>query len=172
MVRKIILTFPLLVSLFSCGQKLYKIETDKYGEPLLNDKAKYSFTEIPTLEDLKKIDTTAYYVQIFPDNLEREEIKKNPRIIIFHSDGFFKNESLLYFEKFDVHRGKNSLYYGGKYKICENVIQMEQFGKYPGYKKWYRRISNGKIDGNKIIFKDKNSVTIFEKRTGLPKIEK
>src|SRR5690606_40202633 len=79
MVKKIILIFPLLLSICGCGQKLYKIERDRYGEPILNDKAKYSFTEIPTLEDLKKIDTTAYYIQVFPDNLDREEIKKNPR---------------------------------------------------------------------------------------------
>ncbi|ODS89091.1 MAG: hypothetical protein ABS44_05730 [Chryseobacterium sp. SCN 40-13] len=171
MVKKIILIFPLLLSICGCGQKLYKIERDRYGEPILNDKAKYSFTEIPTLEDLKKIDTTAYYIQVFPDNLDREEIKKNPRIIIFHNDGFFKNESLLYFGKFDQHRGKNSVYYGGKYRINGNIIQLEQFGKYPGYKKWYRRISEGKMEGDKIIFKDKNSVTVFEKRKELPRLD-
>src|SRR5690606_29979754 len=90
MVKKIILIFPLLLSICGCGQKLYKIERDRYGEPILNDKAKYSFTEIPTLEDLKKIDTTAYYIQVFPDNLDREEINKNPRIIIFHNDGIYR----------------------------------------------------------------------------------
>jgi hypothetical protein len=171
MVKKIVVALPVLLSILGCGQRLYKIGINKYGEPILNDKVKYSFTEIPDLDDLKKIDTATYYIQIFPDNLDREEIKKNPRIIIFHNDGFFKNESLLYFGKFDEYRGKNSVYYGGKYRIHENILQMEQFGKYPGYKKWYRRISEGKIEGERIIFKDKNSVTIFEKSKTLPKIE-
>lgn len=143
------------------------MEKDKHGEPLLNDEANYSFIKIPTEEDLKKIDTTAYYVQIFEGRYYNENEIKNPRIIIFHNDGFFKNESLLYFGKFDEHRGKNSVYYGGKYRINGNIIQLEQFGKYPGYKKWYRRISEGKIEGDKIIFTDKNSVTVFEKRKEL-----
>lgn len=171
MVKKIILIFPLLLSICGCGQKLYKIEKDKHGEPLLNNKAQYSLTEKPSNEDLKKIDTSAYYVQTFEGRYYNDDEKRNPRIIIFHNDGFFKNESLLYFGKFDQHRGKNSVYYGGKYRINENIIQLEQFGKYPGYKKWYRRISEGKIEGDKIIFTDKNSVTVFEKRKELPRLD-
>ena len=169
MVKKIILTFPLLFGLFGCGQKLYKIEKDQYGEPILNDNAKYTFNQLPTLEDLKKIDTTAFYTQIFEGRYYNENEIKNPRILIFHNDGYFKNESLLYFGKFDKHREKNSVYYGGKYKISGNVIQMEQFGKYPDHKKWYKRISEGKIEGDRIIFKGKNSFTIFEKNKFLPK---
>lgn len=138
----------------------------------MNSKTKYSFDKLPTEDDLIKIDTTAYYVQLFEGRYYNENEIKNPRIIIFHNDGFFKNESLLYFGKFDEHRNKNSVYYGGKYKINGNVIQMEQFGKYPDYKKWYKRISEGKIEGGRIIFKNENSVTIFEKRKELPKIER
>lgn len=171
MVKKIILIFPLLLSICGCGQKLYKIERDKHGEPLLNNEANYSFIKIPTEEDVKKIDTTAYYVQIFEGRYYNENEIKNPRIIIFHNDGFFKNESLLYFGKHTKNRDKSSAYYGGKYKINGNLIQLEQFGKYPGYKKWYRRISEGKMEGDKIIFKDKNSVTVFEKRKELPRLD-
>lgn len=169
MIKYIFSILCVMVFLNSCGQKLYKIEKDQFGEPLLNNKAQYSFTEKPSGEDLKKIDTTAYYVQVFEGRYYNEEEMKNPRIIIFHNDGFFKNESLIYFGKFDGHRGKNSVYYGGKYKIKNNDIFIEEFlPASSGRTKWYiRRITNGKIDGNKIIF-NKVLVSVFEKRKNLP----
>jgi hypothetical protein len=172
MVRKIILTLPLLLSLFGCGQKLYRIERDQYGEPLLVGKAYYSFTKKPTKEDLKKIDCTAYYIQVFEGGYYNENEKRNPRIIIFHDDGFFKNESLLYFGKFDKHREKKSVYYGGKYKIVDYKIFLEEFYPVRGdYTKYYKKeITEGKIEGDRIIFKDKNSVTIFEKNKSLHKL--
>lgn len=152
----------------SCGQKLYKIEKDQFGEPLLNNKAQYSFTEKLTEEDLKKIDTSAYYIQVFEGRYYNEEEKKNPRIIIFHNDGFFKNESLLYFGKFDKHRGKSSVYYGGKYRVKDNTIQLEQFGKSPDSKKWYtRHITKGTIENNKIILNE-GLISVFEKRKKFP----
>lgn len=158
-----------MIFLNSCGQKLYKIEKDKYDESLLNDKAQYSFKEKPSEEDLKRIDTTAYYVQVFEGRYYNEEEMKNPRIIIFHNDGFFKNESLMYFGKFNEHRGKNSVYYGGKYRIKNNEIFIEEFlPASQGKTQWYtRRITNGKIDGNKIIFNE-GLVSVFEKRKNLP----
>ncbi|WP_181416092.1 hypothetical protein [Chryseobacterium sp. CBTAP 102] len=153
--------------LSSYGQKLYKIEKDQFGEPLLNNKAEYSFTEKPSEEDLKKIDTTAYYVQIFEDQYHNENEVKNPTIIIFHDDGYFRETSLLAFGKFDEHRGKNSVYYGGKYKIKNNNIQLEQFGNSPDSKNWYTRyITKGKIENNKIIFNE-GLVSVFEKRKNL-----
>ncbi|MGX5685048.1 hypothetical protein ACWKWW_10810 [Chryseobacterium cucumeris] len=168
MIKYIFSIFCMTGFLNSCGQKLYKIEKDQFGEPLLNNKAQYSFTEKPSEEDLKKIDTTAYYVQIFEGRYYNEDEMKNPGIIIFHNDGFFKNESLMYFGKFDEHRGKNCVYYGGKYRIKNNIIQLEQFGKSPDSKKWYtRRVTNGKIEGNKIIFNE-GLVSVFEKRINLP----
>ncbi|WNI35672.1 hypothetical protein [Chryseobacterium sp. SG20098] len=168
MIKYIFSILCMMVFLNSCGQKLYKIEKDKYDEPLLNAKVQYSFKEKPSEEDLKKIDTTTYYVQVFEGRYYNEGEMKNPRIIIFHNDGFFKNESLMYFGKFDEHRGKNSVYYGGKYRIKNNIIQLEQFGKSPDSKNWYtRRVTNGKIDGNKIIFNE-GLVSIFEKRKTLP----
>lgn len=168
MVKYILSIFCTIGFLNSCAQKLYKIEKDQFGEPLLNNKAQYSFTEKPTEEDLKKIDTSAYYVQVFEGRDYNEEEKKNPRIIIFHNDGFFKNESLLYFGKFDGHRGKSSVYYGGKYRVTHNTVQLEQFGKSPDSKKWYsRNIIKGKIEKNKIIFNE-GLVSVFEKREKLP----
>lgn len=169
MVTKFFSVFSILAFLYSCGQKLYKIEKDQFGEPLLNNKVQYSFTEKPSSEDLKKIDTTAYYVQIFEGRYYNENEKKNPTIIIFHDDGYFRETSLLAFGKFDEHRGKNSVYYGGKYKIKNNEIFIEEFlPASQGRTKWYtRRITNGKIDDNKIIFNE-GLVSIFEKRKKLP----
>ena len=163
---QILLLFFVLMSFLSCVH-LYKIEKDKFGEPILNEKVKYTFNEKLSDENYEKIDTTAYYIQQFPVDFDREDLVKNPRLIIFHNDGFFKNESLLYFGKFDEHRGKNSVYYGGKYRINGNIIQMEQFGQYPGYKKFYKWISEGKIEGDKIIFRENNYTTIFEKRKSI-----
>ncbi|MDR4953396.1 hypothetical protein REB14_14540 [Chryseobacterium sp. ES2] len=168
MIKYIFSIFCTMVFLSSYGQKLYKIEKDKYGEPLLNDKAQYSFKEEPSEEDLKAIDTTAYYVQVFEGRSYNKEEMKNPRIIIFHKNVFFKNESLMYFGKFDIHRGKNSVYYGGKYRIKNNTIQLEQFGNSPDSKNWYTRyITKGKINNNKIIFNE-GLVAVFEKRKNLP----
>lgn len=45
MIKNIFSILCVMMFLNSCGQKLYKIEKDKYDEPLLNDKAQYSFTE-------------------------------------------------------------------------------------------------------------------------------
>ncbi|WP_238707484.1 hypothetical protein [Chryseobacterium viscerum] len=161
--------FSILAFLYSCGQKLYKIEKDQFGEPLLNNKTQYSFIEKPSEEDLKKIDTKAYYIQVFEGRYYNEEEMKNPRIIIFHNDGFFKNESLMYFGKLDEHREKNSVYYGGKYKIKNNEIFIEEFlPASQGRTKWYtKRITKGKIENNKIIFNE-GLVSVFEKRKNSP----
>ncbi|MDR6488861.1 hypothetical protein J2799_003396 [Chryseobacterium vietnamense] len=165
MIKYIFAMFCMMGFLNSCGQKLYKIEKDKYGEPLLNDKAEYSFKEKPTEEHLKIIDTTAYYFQVFEGRFYNEDEMKNPKIMIFHNDGYFRETSRLSFEKFDEHRGKNSVYYGGKYKIKDNEIFIEEFRPAsPGRTKWYiRRIIKGKIENNKIIFNE-GLVSVFEKR--------
>lgn len=151
MVKKNIFTLSLLMSLFGCGQKLYKIERDKYGEPILNNEYLYSFTERPSNEDLKRIDTTSLYVQISDNDIEL----KNPRIIIFHNDGYFKKSSLNYFEKFDEHRNKKSVYYGGKYKINNDEILIENFiPSSPIGKRYLKKIIPGRIseDYNEITF--------------------
>lgn len=77
MVKYIISIFCLIISTKSCAQKRYKIEKDQYGEPLLNDKIQYSFKSIPSEEDLRKIDTTAYYIQVFEGRYYNEDEKKN-----------------------------------------------------------------------------------------------
>lgn len=76
-VKYIFSIFCMIGFLGSYGQKLYKIEKDKYGEPLLNDKTQYSFKEKPSEKDLKTIDTTVYYVQVFEGRPYNEESKDN-----------------------------------------------------------------------------------------------
>ena len=162
----IIIFLSILFSFFGCLQ-LYKIENNRYGEPILNDKAKYTFNEFLSEENSKKIDTTAYYIQVFEGRYYNENEKNNPGIIIFHNDGFFKRESVKYFGRWNKVRGKNSVYYGGKYKIIGNKILFESFGRYSEMKRFYKRIYEARIEGNKIIFDDENLISVFEKRKTL-----
>ena len=167
MSKKYILLTICFFVLVSCG---YKIQKDSFGEPILNEKVKYTFNEIPNSENLQKIDTTAYYVQVFEGREYNENEMANPRIIIFHNDSFFERESLLYFGKFKSHRNKNSVYYGGKYRIKNDVIELEEFFPSSGTKTNYynRNISKGKLNGNKITFDDGNSlIEVFEKKQKL-----
>lgn len=53
MIKYIFSILCMMGFLNSYGQKLYKIEKDQFGEPLLNNKAQYSFTGKPSGEDLK-----------------------------------------------------------------------------------------------------------------------
>ena len=161
--KNIILILYILLFFLGCSQ-LYKIENDRFGEPILNEKAKYTFNEKLSEENSIKIDTTAYYIQIFEGRFYNEDEKNNPGIIIFHSDGFFKRSSVKYFGKWDKVRDKNSVYYGGKYKLIGDKILFESFGRYPKMKKYYRRMYEARIEGDKLIFEDKNSISIFEKR--------
>lgn len=157
----------LILSSFMIGCIAYhKIPKDDNGEPILNEKTNYKFTKIPNGEDLTKIDTSAYYVQIFEGRYYNEDEKKNPSIFIFHSDGFFKRTSALNNLKFD-YRNKNSIFYGGKYKITENLIELEEFHPSQGEKTNYysRNIRKGNIVGDRIIFDDGFSLlSIYEKK--------
>lgn len=155
-----------LIVLIGCTKRFY-IQRDKYQQPILNNKSQYTFTKIPNGEDLKKIDTSAYYVQVFEGRYYNEGEISNPSILIFHNDGYFKRESLLYFGMHDEHRNKNSVYYGGKYQIDDNKIMLQSFGKFPDVRWWYRMISEGEIVGDKIYFKDPNSITVYQKKKEL-----
>ncbi|WP_159155002.1 hypothetical protein [Empedobacter brevis] len=158
--------YLLFIFIYSCNPKLYEIEKDPYGEPILNEKTQYSFSEKPSNEDLIKIDTTAYYVQTNDNNIELE----NPKIIIFHNDGYFKTASVKYFGKFDKHRNKKSIYYGGKYKINNNEILIEYFvPASPSVKRFIKKVVQGKIqeNGNKILFDFGEYIEIIEKKDSL-----
>ena len=114
---------------------------------------------------MTKIDTSAYYIQIFEGRFYNEQEKKNPMILMFHNDGYFRNTSVLYPKANDI--PKNSINYGGKFKITDNLIELEKF--YPsrgGRTNYYlRKVRSGKIEGDKIIFDDGFSLlSIYEKR--------
>lgn len=163
------LLISFLFSLLACGQKIYKLKRDQYGQPILNDKTKYTFTKLPTVEDLKKIDTTACYIQTFEGRYYNEGEKRNPRILIFQNDGFVKIESNLYFGKFDKIRNKNTAYYGGRYRIIGSNIEIESFVSSPDAGDWYSsHIEQGKIEGDKIIFYEPGALSVFEKQQNCP----
>ncbi|TYP96251.1 hypothetical protein C7447_1081 [Tenacibaculum adriaticum] len=168
MVKKILIL--LLLPLFlTCCIGYHRIPKDNNGEPILNEKVNYKFAKIPNEKDLTKIDTSAYYVQIFEGRYYNDNEKKNPQILIFHNDGFFKKTSTLYYLKYDS-RNKKSVYYGGKYKIKENTIELEQFYPSRGGKTNYysRNITKGEINGDKLIFDNGPSLfTIYEKKYNL-----
>lgn len=168
MFKKYFLPIICLFTLIKCGY--LRIPKDEFGEPNINENVKYNFVEMPTKDDFNKIDTTAYYIQVFEGRYYNETEKQNPKILIFHNDGFFKDGILSSFEKNDIHRTKNSIYYGGKYRIKENIVELEKFLPSTGGRTNYyvRNVSKGKIEGNKIIFDDKNSsFTVFVKRQKL-----
>ncbi|MFV0531378.1 MAG: hypothetical protein ACK5MD_08055 [Flavobacteriales bacterium] len=165
MLKKCFALFILSTILIGCIG-YYKIPKNENGERILNDKVQYKFKSIPSKEDLIKIDTSAYYVQIFEGRYYNEQEKKNPMILIFHNDGYFKNTSVLYHSEFNK-RPKNSIYYGGKFKLTDNLIELEKF--YPsrgGSTNYYsRNIRRGKIEDDRIIFDDGFSLlTIYEKK--------
>lgn len=147
---------------------MYVVNYDKNDEPILGKNMKYTFNEKPNFENLKKIDTIASYVQIFDKRFYNESEISHPRVLEFHNDGYFKSSSVKYYNRFS-YRTKETIWYGGKYKIYGNTIELEQFAPSTGSKtKIYRRlIKKGRIDGDKIIFDDKNNnslVSVYQKK--------
>ena len=142
----------------------YKIPKNSNGERLVNERVNYTFTRIPSKEDRTKIDTSAHYIQIFEGREYNESQKKHPATLIFHDDGSFQE---FIIEPYVVN--KDSIYYGGKYQITGDLIELEQF--YPsrgGETNYYsRHIRQGQLVNDQIIFDDGFTLlTIFEKGVG------
>ena len=166
-----ILIFLLLFFLLGC--KSYIVEYDKNGEPKLGKNMNYIFTEKPSVENLKKIDTTAYYIQIFEGRYYNENEIKNPMVLEFHNDGFYKDSSLKYYKNFS-YRTKETIWYGGKYKISGNTIELESFAPSNGSKTkiYIRTFLKGRIVNDKIIFDDKKNnslISVYQKNINLNK---
>lgn len=163
--KNLLLIIIVSLILFSCAGYL-KIPNDENGEPILNEKVNYTFTSIPNSEAMVKVDTCAYYVQIFEGRYYNKTEKENPKVLIFHNDGFFKKTSVKNFSELEE-QNKNSVNYGGKFQIKEKVIELEEFSPSKGGEtKFYtRNIRRGLIERNKIIFDDgQYLLTIYEKR--------
>ncbi|MGV1011812.1 MAG: hypothetical protein ACOYBS_05130 [Flavobacterium sp.] len=124
---------------------------DENGEPIINDEM-YTFKKKMSGNDFNIIDTTSLYIQIFEFKNSNETERNNPKILKFHSDGYFKTDSKLFYGKFDTQRHKNSSYYGGKFYIDESKLYLEQFYPSRGDKtnNYVKEISNGNIKNDTI----------------------
>jgi hypothetical protein len=143
----------ILVAIFcnSCVYPSYKFRKNADGEPIL-DSDSYTFNEDLTVEDFIVIDTTSYYIETFQGLDSNDGQRANPRIYKFLKDGYYKEDSYLYFRKFDKERNKKSVYYGGKYKLDNNIIFMESFYPISGGKtnRYSKIISKGIIKNDTI----------------------
>lgn len=135
----------------SCVYPSYKFEKNADGEPILESNS-YTFNELITVENLKLIDTSSYYVETFQGLDSNEGQRANPSIYKFYTDGYFKKTSYMHFNKFDKERKKESAYYGGKYKLDGNIIFMESFYPISGGKtnRYSKVISKGIIKNDTI----------------------
>lgn len=138
----------------SCVYPSYKFEENKDGEPILTADS-YTLNEELTIENFKVIDTSSYYIETFQGLDSNEEQRANPRIYKFHKDGYYKEDSYLYFGKFDKERNKKSVYYGGKYKLKEDTIYLESFYPISGGKtNRYSKVINKGVIKNDTIYID------------------
>ena len=168
---KTIKSILIIIILLILGCDAYKVKRDLNDEPILGEKMFYKFSEKPNANDLKIIDTTSFYVQIFEGRYYNDEEKANPFFYKFHSDGYFKQSSIKYDDNFR-YRTKNSLYYGGKYRIIGNTIELEYFVPSRGSRTniFGRAIEKGRLENGKIYFdnKENNSLfSVYEKKSSL-----
>ena len=151
MIAKYFTFFITVIFFNSCVHPSFKFETNREGEPILNPEL-YTLNKKLTNENFKVIDTNSYYIETFQGLDSNEGKRSNPMIFRFHSDGYFKKDSYLHFGKFDKERNKKSAYYGGKYRLEDNIIFMESF--YPTSAKsnrFVKVISKGIIKNDTII---------------------
>ncbi len=152
----------LILTCLSCG---YKIIKNEHGEPIVDEK-QYTFNKSLTLENLKVIDTAAVYVQIFDPINSNEQERENPKVYTFHNNGYFQMGSIKFYGKFDNHRPKNSVYYGGKFYVEGNEFFIEAF--YPvsdgNTNRYTKVISKGTIKKDTIRMTIFNNKTMYVKR--------
>ena len=163
--------YPLsLILLLFINCNINIVDYNKNGEPILGKNMHYNFNEKPSTNDLKKIDTTAYYVQMLEEGYH---IDGEPVISVlqFHNDGYFKASTKKYFENFP-NRSKETIWYGGKYKISDSNIELESFYTSSGSKTkiYNRKYRKGIIEGDKIILEEKNKSplnSVYQKKDTL-----
>ncbi|MCT8341256.1 hypothetical protein MG296_14410 [Flavobacteriaceae bacterium TK19130] len=133
---------------------------------MITGRVDYKLNWTPTLEALKKIDTSAYYVQVFEGRYYNETEKEYRIVLKFHGDGFYRSGLADNFNSKDLRHPKNTTGCGGKYLIEDNEIKLERFLPMRGGKTNYysRDYKKGRIENNKLIFDEDNSALILEKR--------
>jgi hypothetical protein len=147
--------FTIIFILFifnSCAPPSYKFEKNSDGEPILESDL-YTLNKNLTNENFKVIDTSCYYIETFAGLDSNENQRANPFIFKFHKDGYYKEDSYLYFGKFDNERTKKSVFYGGKYSIDGEIIFLESFYPIKGGKtsRYSKVISKGIIKNDTIF---------------------
>lgn len=156
-----------IIILVGCS---YKIDKSNTGEPILGKKMSYKSTKVPTFESFAKIDTTAFYIQVFERRYYNDTEKQNPAVLIFHNDGFFEETLVNGYNK-NKQINRNSLHLG-KYRINGDILQTEQFVPSRGGKTkyWDRLNRKAQIAHDKIIFDKTNhsSLTVYKKVYSLP----
>lgn len=147
------------------------IPKNNKGERLLNQKVNYRFNSTPNSEDLKRLDTKAYYVQTFLGRCHNRDEMKVRAVMQFDKDGYFKKRYLHDF-KFSPNKiNKNDIDYGGKYKINDNNLLFEEFYPTSGGKTDYfkRVIQKGKLINDFMIIGDNQyTKVIYKKMYQLP----
>ena len=153
-----------------CTGCSYKIGESDTGDPLLGKKMSYKFMGQPDFETFTKIDTAAFYIQIFEGRYYNDTEKQNPDLLIFHTDGFFEKALAREYDK-TKQMNRNSLY-GGRYQVNGNILQIEHFVPSRGgnTKYWKRLILKAQIADDKLIFRETNhsSLAVYKKLYKLP----
>lgn len=141
----------LLSILFSSCMNYYLIKKGTNGEPNV-DMNLYSFNKKMSKENTLIIDTTSIYLEIVSD-VESQEKKDNPEIILFHNDGFYERKSKKYFYESFSNRKKESVYYGGKFILDHNNLKLEKFYPSSGGKTNYyvKEVSEGSVRNDSVF---------------------
>lgn len=160
MVKRLICVLIIFLSMESCFNYYY-IKEDEDKERILNP-GLFSFNQKMSLENSKIIDTTCLYLQLLPYNSSISE-KENSGIMIFHNDGTYESRSKKYF---NISYKKSSVYYGGKFILDGNTLEIQSFYPSSGGKTNYfdRVICQGKINNDTVVIKIFNHNRVFLKK--------
>ena len=148
----VIILIKLILLSSSCFlEKTYKPFYTEDGDGKLPLKS-YTFTKTMTEEDGKTIDTTALYLEIFDIWSSNADQRSNPRIMKFEQNGFFREDSFKYYQKFSKIRTHQSIHYGGRFYLEGDKLFTEEF--YPNgpvSQRYVKTKNTGTIKGDTIF---------------------
>jgi len=139
--------FLILFYLFTSCINYYHIKKNKEGETIVDENL-YSFKNKMSNEDAKVIDTLSLYFEVKKELY----INENIQVLKFHNDGTFEKKNIKYFNSKE---SKESIYYGGRFKLEGKKITIEKFYPSSGAKTNYyvKKISHGKVYSDTIKLK-------------------